>query len=1517
MNGPSIKLAQLGSKISLNNTNDVEDIPLEFFSDIELKQSVDCAVPKDKLYYAKDKSAYRPGNPLGANNTINEIEETITFSGDMRDTRFPKITGSDDDPTVHSYKQSDFFPTSEYVVKLKEKEREQSEFLRLFGIGSIPLKVGLSIATEQTKKVLSYIKGNLMSVTDKERNQMLFDLAQDVTRKNIWSFLADVEGHNQSMQIDNTSELALEVSRVTGLKDLKDLPKVFRSLACFYSMEYFDEVILIKNQHGGIEGWQNPFWTIVTCCLIDSMRDESPVKLVNALIYSDDINAAIELNEYNEELINEFFSFAIGHTMKMGFILKPSQTSLSKNRVTMLRRHYTNGQRADSSIKKLLAVSSMNEPAFLDESIEVSSICSSTNSAMEQANHPYPAVFMKHYHIISLCFRSFTNQFISLKADTWLVQIEYTQLTKAVISRNIHRWLSANDSKLEQETYKFYNTLLVNYDMRKQNDVSDIIKNFIKDISNTVISIFDKTYESYLLLRCMDTDINLFSTYLAFVFTPESWGGLGTIPALYQMISGHSVSITRSVDYLNNLLILIKCPHLIRSKLMDNIYGAETDISTENFKLSTLNSYYPPCKGLTLAKELIRSKIINYMKNLKLNDYFKELLETENKKEVIKQQYYDIMKDKLHCRISSLFIEASPIAILDSLISKVETSRGFFRRSGKMKEFCQKVFRLNRIRYLKFFKRKDKLAVSFSSYESVTEFFEARNNFCFKEVTFINMPEPVFESIINWQKKGKILSIATSCEDLDNSRGFSHRRFPDIKTNSLYKGEKAEKYIRFEDVISRIIYDLSNAVLWILEVSGYGLDKQGALIKTSVYKAYAYTLSLYGVKDPIKILSKAITGVGGNVAHRLKANIFKSTVDLHVYPNVLGSVSCCILPQTVSEMNIEDSNFNFDLIAKRNKLAYVVRTKECHEEISTLTASLESYIDAKDVRIDWCFLQDQTGPMSDIQILNYKMPHLDLVRMEVLSRRSGVDITARTSTMIRSAELNNLAGNYPKIIEDLEILRYREMLISNNIILLNDVGNLDNWMPFINRDKNNTFLQAAKDYDKEMERIKGVCKRHKSLASLFTGGNISIDLSQRISDALYASLKTIDETLEPIENMLFGSPDLKILLCSLESNINESGSIVLETEGIKRNVKDYKTAIMIILLYKLFPSFTTDGTNINGDPNKAYEQVNVCYSSDFNVKSLKSPYVRTHFILIQLFRKDELISHVVDAMNKLLSRASNISYGLIVGLTEPRYSKFEVNLDDTNIIPFKDFSYKLRELKSFDPSIMVKFKSLARKSNMISKVYADVQSTMSYTGSDSYLAQFGLFKNLISEKIIQQSDTVIELCPGRGDGNVAMSQLGLEVTSIARKTLFTSSYVNSKIILRSDYDLFQVEFVAMTTNFNVVHIDLSYIKGNQKALETLIPQFLIKSRIVTLRINSLSIDSLIAIIEKLKNNCKIYVSYPPLGRLLPYQIYIIFEKRIDQEGRVKFINLLAVSRSSLSTLKRIDNEPMIDPESTL
>jgi len=123
------------------------------------------------------------------------------------------------------------------------------------------------------------------------------------------------------------------------------------------------------------------------------------------MVYSDDVNAILKIKQADELMVQSVFNKIVRHCYAFGMTIKYSQTNLSKHRITMLRQHYADGIRADSTLKKLISISAGNNSMIMSEEIEVAGICSSSSSALELSNHNEACAYLKNYKIGLLLVR--------------------------------------------------------------------------------------------------------------------------------------------------------------------------------------------------------------------------------------------------------------------------------------------------------------------------------------------------------------------------------------------------------------------------------------------------------------------------------------------------------------------------------------------------------------------------------------------------------------------------------------------------------------------------------------------------------------------------------------------------------------------------------------------------------------------------------------------------------------------------------------------------------------------------------------------------------------------------------------------------------------------------------------------------------------------------------------------------------------------------------------------------------
>lgn len=88
------------------------------------------------------------------------------------------------------------------------------------------------------------------------------------------------------MQEKNTGPLCKYMGEVGGQEGWADLPNYFSHLDAYYYYAYEDKVISSREQKGGIEGWFNPIWTLMTLMAMERVKYWEGLRVIDTLAYS-------------------------------------------------------------------------------------------------------------------------------------------------------------------------------------------------------------------------------------------------------------------------------------------------------------------------------------------------------------------------------------------------------------------------------------------------------------------------------------------------------------------------------------------------------------------------------------------------------------------------------------------------------------------------------------------------------------------------------------------------------------------------------------------------------------------------------------------------------------------------------------------------------------------------------------------------------------------------------------------------------------------------------------------------------------------------------------------------------------------------------------------------------------------------------------------------------------------------------------------------------------------------------
>jgi hypothetical protein len=207
----------------------------------------------------------------------------------------------------------------------------------------------------------------------------------------------------------------------------------------------------------------------------------------------------------------------------------------------------------------------------------------------------------------------------------------------------------------------------------------------------------------------------------------------------------------------------------------------------------------------------------------------------------------------------------------------------------------------------------------------------------------------------------------------------------------------------------------------------------------------------------------------------------------------------------------------------------------------------------------------------------------------------------------------------------------------------------------------------------------------------------------------------------------------------------------------------------------------------------------------------------------------------------------------------------------------------------------------------------------SITGSDSYSAQYGLFKLLKYIYNIDESTKICDLTGGRGDMQYVGRDLQLNVDTYSKSDDFTRVYHHPSVDFSKEYDIFQTETIKFITQYDIIHIDVSFIGKSKRNILDLILFMEMNNLTYTIRINSVSLEGYIGTILESLPVYDHYLIYPSSKQYKPYQMYLLgtpseglqeFEE-INMKNTVAFRSV-ALGYSGLLSLRFITTRNVTD-----
>jgi hypothetical protein len=1475
--GPVQKIKLLETYSQKLDLSKIENLPLSWWDDLKIFDCMDNTMTDDPLEFAKDKGALKKNISFGPGDSRKELLQVIeTENYQLQDffatkkirprPQFVQLTNQ----KRHAVEISD-------PARLIEKEREQKIEARLFANGELSNKHSLSLVAARMKKALSYFDEQLMTPTDRKRKSIIHEASRELSQPDNYSLLLDIVGHNQSMQYENTHELSEFIGNLFGFDGWGDLSHYFSHLTVYHYDEYLDKVIESHGQFGGIEGWLNPLWTLHTTLMMKLLRIMTDVVVKTIMVYSDDVNAILSIRQASEPMVQSVFSKIMKHCDKFGMTIKYSQTMLSKHRVTMLRQHYADGVRADSTLKRLISVSAGNNPTIVSDEIEVAGICSSASSAMELSNHHEACAYLKNYKLGLLLCRMPQMILSRINENSMISPTELPGKLANLLYYSKQEADSLDLRKNENLMNAAKNDIAHYLGRRISNLNSDLLHEALEGIYGQGIAearlvdspdrvLYLQVYDSFL------QDLLFFWTYL-----PTSLGGLGASLHLNLMLSGHSVGMTKSLQYLFTWIINYSQDTSYFLRYLTNALGVdmteEKNLREERVITNPWPSDQRICPATTSVQQSIKSMVRRYTKNRKVLEMF----DLSDDRDKLATELVQIFRSNMHSRIVQFYHENTSIHFIDLLISKVETSSGLLT----------KVRNITRLRNSLSGRAIENIRMGANTAKTV--FFELtrksdivqclleRKIAMFPKISFVEVEEVLYDDKIEEVPRSAALMTIRRCSPTHYRNGIKVFDDPKVGNETLYKGELLDNDRMLGNKEELLAAKLVAVTKWFLMKSNLMSASKEVILHQDVVIACNMALATLTKQTFAELFMFAPTETGGEILHRIPNMRFSTATYIRSEMNRSLHYTTELNQRLITSMNLVDSNINFDYLRMRFLVAAIVSDKYDNLRRLVIRYGFSRLTGIKDVQFVTPKLTEHTVKTKFKCYSEIRNHHLSTMRFRYLSHsylyEENINEWALMPKFSEQQTAEQVGINY---INDI-IFRYSRDLDKDYMLVSPDLIETGVWQPLIQKlyriDSRWKLEPDRTDEDEIAYRLQNVLQERSRLTVIDKSNPVFLSLQSQCLEAIseYSpddlEFQALVQKFSEIAQNRRHSARLAVRLSQYQ--------ILLATYERHR----FALAQSLVHEYLVTFHFKTKivGQELVPDVEESVREFVSNGIAKFSLMHI-SPDLQVRMMILGFEYLEKVVdSRLSDIVATYRDMVQDVACGDIVMPVGLPSIPTHTTLTGDEQIPAElhEIEYISELIPLSAMSTMDQAEALFKYAHLCSTGGADPHVFTSYTGSDSLGAQIALFRLLKSQGIVSEDDKICDLTAGRGDGQYAIHANGLHGTSFSLEDTFTRLNHHPHIVFKGDYDVFNGSTLKFITDFDFIHVDISFTGTVDKNLLDLILVLEENNLPYSIRLNSVQLQHYDELHTAHLPTYEHQIAYAVSSVMKPYQIYLI------------------------------------------
>jgi len=1454
----------------------VEALPLTWWDDVKIFDCMDNTLTDDPLEFAKDKGALKSEISFGPGDSRKELLQVIErpsyvlgdFFADRNIVPLPR--------RVVRTCQMSVPERMENPARLIEKEREQKWEARLFANGALENKHALSLVTARMKKALSYFDEQLMTPTDRKRKSLIHEASRELSHPDNYSLLLDIEGHNQSMQHSNTAELMEFLGNLFGYNGWGDLPHYFSQLTVYHYDEYMDTAIVSQGQFGGIEGWINPGWTLHTTLTMKLARIMTDLTIPRIMVYSDDVDAIVSIPQASEPMVQSVFQKIMAHCQKFGMTVKYSQTTLSKHRITMLRQHYADGIRADSTLKRLLAISAGNNPVLVADELEVAGICSSAASAMELSNHSEACAYLKNYKLGLLLSRLPQTVLQNPRDNSMLSPTELPQKLATVlynVKENI-RGMPDLDSREIIEAYKNDLTAYLGRNMSGMG--SGVLEDAAQSVYGMSLSC-ERSIDSpdrVLYLQVYDSFMQDLLFYWAYL--PTELGGLGASLHVNLMLSGHSIGFTKSLHYLFQWITSYADEGEYFLKYLSVNLSVDTTHERNMLESRLATSTWPGEGTITSVTSSVQQAIKHLVRVRTVNTDVRKLFELADSRESLAVEMVNIFRENFHTRVVQFYHENTSLHFVDLLLNKVETSSGLLGKvrnlmklrnslSSRVIDNLRNSARLGRTEFIHLNRKSD-----------IVEDLQERKMLMFPNIKFIEVEEILYDDKIHEVERGMALVTVRRCSPTHYRDGRRVYDDPRVGNETLYKGELLDDSRMLGHKEELLAAKLVAVTKWFLTKAGCISSLGATLASTDIVVACNLALSTLTEQSFGDLVGYAPTETGGEILHRIPNIRFSTSTYIRSEMNLSLTYTTDLNQQLMTLNNLVDSNINVDYLRMRFLLAVMIRDKYPSLRRLVVRYGFSNLVGVKDVQF--------VKPKSIQYIPKSGFPCYGSLRSHTLSTQRFRHLAhsymyeenmSEWATMPNQRERQTMGFVGSAFIDDI-ILRYARELDKDYMLVHPEVIDRAVWEPLIVK-----LDILDKNWKNNVHEDPIIALRRRLLNAMSERGRLTLLNPQ---DKVMLELqKQALECLEELRPADSGFGDLTKHFSRAKRSPRTEGQLnirLMKYQNALLDFSEHKLGLAIHLLAEYILTFHFKADRTNGDVSFSVKKALAEFlEARMEGMSMMIAVPELQFQLLVLGRDyvDAVVVEQLDAIKDLLQDiAESISLADIMApVNLPSLPNYTLLTGSEPVPPqLEEIEYLMSPIPLSAMATMSEALPLCKFAHRCSTSGAHPATFTSFTGSDSLGAQIGLIRALLHHGWIDEDTTVCDLTAGRGDGKYAFQHYDIDCTSYSRRDTFTRLNHHPDVVFKDDYDIFDGGTLKFINQYDHIHVDVSFAGSSERNLLDLVLMLQENNLQYTIRMNSVVLDGYTAAVVGMLPHYEHYLAYAMNATLKPYQIYL-------------------------------------------